>query len=70
MPHLNNKDADLPAHLRSLISTFLIRSLDSIISIDAISEISRLLLASVAEQAGSSLPGLESPRFSSAMAIF
>ena len=33
MPYANNKAADQPAHSRSLISTFVIRSLDSIISI-------------------------------------
>ena len=30
--YVNNKGADQPAHLRSLISTFVIRYLDSIIS--------------------------------------
>ena len=28
MPFANNKDADQPAHLRSLISIFVVRSLD------------------------------------------
>ena len=38
--------------LRSLISAFIVRCLDSIIPLFAISKISRLQLASVAEQAG------------------
>ena len=53
--YANNKDADQPAHPRSLISTFVIRCLDSIIPLVSISEISSLWLASVAEQAGLSL---------------
>ena len=40
--YANNKGADQPAHRRSLISTFVVRCLDSIISIDSIAEISRL----------------------------
>ena len=42
MPYANNKDADQPAHPRSLISVFVIRFLDSIISLVSISKISRL----------------------------
>ena len=42
MPYANNKVADQPAHLRSLISTFVVRCLDSIISLDSMAEISRL----------------------------
>ena len=41
MPYVNNKGADQPAHPRSLISTFLVRCLDSI-SVVSIVEISRL----------------------------
>ena len=41
-PYANNKDADQPAHPRSLISTFVVRCLDSITSLDSISKISRL----------------------------
>ena len=41
LPYANNKGADQPAHPRSLISTFIIRSLDSIISLVSRSEISR-----------------------------
>ena len=54
MPYANNKGADQPAW-RSLISTFVVRCLDRIIPILAIAKISRLLLVSVAEQAGLSL---------------
>ena len=42
LPYANNKGADQPAHPRSLISTFVVRSLDSIIHVLAKSEISRL----------------------------
>ena len=41
MPYANNKDADQPAQTRILISAFVIRSLDSIISLVSRSEISR-----------------------------
>ena len=41
MPYANNKGADQPAHPRSLISTFVVRCLDSMICILAISEVSR-----------------------------
>ena len=39
--YANNKGADQPAHPRSLISTFVIRCLDSMICILAISKVSR-----------------------------
>ena len=52
MPYANNKGADQPAHPRSLISAFVVRSVDSIISLVSRSEISRFWLVSVAEQAG------------------
>ena len=52
MPYANNKDADQPVHPRSLISTFVVRCLDSIIPVVAISEISSHNLASLAAQAG------------------
>ena len=42
MPYANNKGADQPAHPRSLISAFFVRSLDSIISLVFRSEISRV----------------------------
>ena len=51
MPYANNKGADQPAHPRSLISAFVVRCLDSITPLVLISEISRLLLVSSAEQA-------------------
>ena len=41
MPYANSKGADKPAHPRSLISTFVVRCLDSMISILAISKVSR-----------------------------
>ena len=42
MPYANNKGADQPAHPRSLISTFVVRCLDSVMPLVSISEISRL----------------------------
>ena len=44
MSYVNNKVADQPAHPRSLISTFIVRCLDtcSIISLDSIAKIWRL----------------------------
>ena len=42
MSYANNKGADQTAHPRSLISAFVVRCLDSIISLDFIAEISRL----------------------------
>ena len=41
MTYANNKGADQPAHPRSLISTFFVRCLDSMICILAISKVSR-----------------------------
>ena len=55
MPYANNKGADQPAHPRSLISTFIVRCLDCMICILALSNVSRYWLASVAEQAGLNL---------------
>ena len=49
---MNNKGGAQPAHPRSLISTFVVRCLDSITSLVSISEISSLQLVSIAEQAG------------------
>ena len=46
---------------RSLISAFIVRCLNSIISLDSITEISRLWLASVAAQAGLCLAWSETP---------
>ena len=42
MPHVNNKGADQFAHPHSLISTFVVCCLDSIMYILAISKVSRL----------------------------
>ena len=42
MSFANNKGTDQPAHPRSLINGFVVRCLDSIISLDSIAEISRL----------------------------
>ena len=41
MPYANNKGAEQPAHPRSLVSAFVVHSLDSIISLVSRSEISR-----------------------------
>ena len=43
MPYASNKGKDQPVHPRSLISTFVVHCLDSIISLVSISEISSLL---------------------------
>ena len=61
MPYANNKGADQPAHPRSLNSNFVVRCLDSIMSLVSISKIASLYLASVAEQAGLSLTCLKIP---------
>ena len=42
LPYANNKGADQPAHLRSLISAFVICCLESIILLVSISKISSL----------------------------
>ena len=42
LPYANNKGADQPAHLRGLISAFVIHCLDSKVHILAKSKISRL----------------------------
>ena len=61
MSYSNKKGADQPAHPCSLISAFVVRYLDSIISLDSIAEISRLYLASMVEQASLSLTWFETP---------
>ena len=61
MSYSNNKDADQPAHPRSLISAFVIPYLDSVMSLVSVTEISSLMLASVAEQASFSLTWSETP---------
>ena len=62
MPYANNKGTDQPAHPHSLISTFVVRCLDSIISLVSKSEISSLYLASVAVQAGLCLTWSQTPK--------
>ena len=61
MPYANNKDADQSAHPRSLISAFVVRCQDRMISLVYISEISRLWLVSVAEQVNLCLAWSETP---------
>ena len=61
MSYANNKGAEQPAHLRSLISAFVVRCLDKAISLVSVTKISSLMLASVAEQAGLSLTWSETP---------
>ena len=61
MPYANNKGADQLAHPHSLISTFVVHCLYSLIPILAISKVLRLQVASEAEQAGLSLTWLETP---------
>ena len=56
MQYANNKGADQPAHPSSLISTYVVCCLDGIIPLFSTSKISSLYLASVAGQAGLSLP--------------
>ena len=51
----NNKGADQPANLRSLISAFVFRFLESVISKLATCEFSTFALVPVAEQAGLNL---------------
>ena len=61
MSYANNKGADQPAHPRSLISAFVVRCLDSIMSLVSGTNISSLMLASVAAQVSLSLTWLETP---------
>ena len=58
----NNKNANEPAHPRRLISTFVIRLLEIIISQLASSEISIFQLVSVAKETGLSLALSETPK--------
>ena len=62
MQYVNNKGTDQPVQPGSLISTFIVRCLDSIIPQVSISEISSLYLASVAAQAGLSLRWSQIPK--------
>ena len=57
MPYANNKGTDQPVHARSLISTFVVRCLDSIISLVFIFPISWFSLASELSRPVWVLPG-------------
>ena len=61
MPYANKKGADQPAHPRSLISTFVVRCQDKMISLVFIFEISRFYQVSVAEQISLCRVWLETP---------
>ena len=61
MSYADNKGADQPAHPRSLISTFVVRCPDSVMSLVCVIKISSLMLASVAAQAGLCLAWSETP---------
>ena len=62
MPYANNKGADQPAYPRSLISTFVVRCLDSTIPLLAIAKLPRPYLVTVAEQARLSLTWSQTPK--------
>ena len=61
MSYANNKGTDQPVHPCSLIRAFVVRCLDSVMSLVSVTKISSLMLASVAEQASLSLTWLETP---------
>ena len=61
MSYADNKGADQPAHLRSLIIAFVVRCLDGAMSLDSVTNTSSLMLASVAEQASLSPTWSETP---------
>ena len=61
MSYANNRGADQPAHPRSLISAFVVRCLDSVMSLVSVTKISSLVLASVAEHVSLSLTWSETP---------
>ena len=61
MSYANNKGADQPVQPRRLISAFVVRCLDSVMSLVPVTKISSLMLASVAEQASLSLTWSETP---------
>ena len=62
MSYANNKGADQPAHPRSLISTFIVRCLDNIISLVSISKTAKRYKVSVGEQAGLSITWSHTPK--------
>ena len=49
MSYANQNGADQPAHERSLISAFVVRYLDSVMSLVSVTKIPSLMLASVPE---------------------
>ena len=57
----NNKGVDQLTHPRSLISAFVARCLDSVMSLVFVTKMSSLMLASVSEQATLSLTWSETP---------
>ena len=61
MSYANNKGADQPAHPRSLISAFVVRCLDSVMSLVSVTKISSIMLPSVGEQASMCLTWSETP---------
>ena len=61
MSYANTKGADQSAHPHSLISAFVVRCLDSVMSLVSVTKISSLMLASAAEQASLSLTLSETP---------
>ena len=61
MSYANNKGADQPARPRSLISAFVVRYLDSVMSLVSVTKISCLMLAALAEQVSLSLTWSETP---------
>ena len=61
MSYVKNKGAEQPAHPRSLISTFVVHCLDSLMSLVSVTKISSLVLASVTEQASLNLTWSETP---------
>ena len=62
MSYANNEGADQPALPCSLISTFIVHCLDSLMSLVSVAKLSGLMLASVAEQASLSLTWSETPK--------
>ena len=61
MSYANNKDADQPVHPRSMISAFVVRCLESVMSLVSVTKISSLMLASVAAQDSLCLAWSETP---------
>ena len=52
MSYANNKGADQPVHPRSLISDFVVRCRECVMSLVSVTKISSLMLASVTAQTG------------------